>query len=679
MSIDKMKVFFHCPNCGRELILYDYHENTSSERIEYFVVLNMNNRSRFGEEIKDGYFFCEHCGKTVSIDYIFQSDYCSVESIDTYLEILTNNLLLYIDRGRFAFSDWNYDETPFPAIDRLCCMYPENQKLGEFRKVYKDILSFGRNAIKKYLKAEITGETVSKGCILFPPLLKKVFLHDSVKLIGKEAFCDCSSLSDIYLPSAVTIIDEDAFHGCRMLKTIHMPDELRRIEKRAFYGCHAIGSIYIPKKLSFIGEEAFLGCKSLKRLWLPKDITIEKNAFAGCIGLSLIEVHDSIETDMLLEAGIMPETTIIYYSGEDNIPFAETCNEIPTIKSIEKVIYPEATEAVDETTFTLFMCDSIKHVSIPASVTRIGHSAFDGCLDLQEVNLPDRITFIGKSAFMNCRKIKHIIIPEGVARILSYTFAMCSNLYTIVLPPLLTEIGEYAFEYCSNLSAIEFPDSLESIGEKCFQACKALEMIRIPSKVKTIESEAFSGCSSVKDLRIENGVERIKYKAFAYTSIESVYLPESIDYVDKMAFSKCKYLSSFEVSEQNSKYTVQNRSLYLRDSSELRICPNGITGEYEVAPGTRKIGWGAFSDCVGLTRIILSLGVTSIESFAFSGCESLIEIIMPNSVTEIGPGAFQRAKSLKKIKYQGTSDQWCQIKIDMEYNDILRDAEIIYI
>ena len=678
MSIDKMKVFFRCPNCRHEEILMDYHENTSSDRYEYLVVLNMDDRAQYDEVLKDGKFYCKKCGESVPFDRIFQNGYCSVEDINAYLELFVSNLSEYIQHGHFAFSSWHYGMTPFPSLDRLCCMYPDNQDLRKLQMVYKNALSYGKNGLKQYTKAELWDETVRKGCVLFPSLLKKVYLHDSVKHIGEAAFCGCSSLPDIYLPSDVTLIDEDAFRGCRSLKTIHMPDGLTRIEKRAFYGCHSLGSIYISKNLSFIGEEAFIGCISLKRIWLPHGVTIGKNAFAGCLRLSLIEVSDSMDKTMLSQAGILPEATIIRYTEENGCDFEKSGDDIPEIESIECVVYPDGTKAIDKTTFTLSFWKNIKHVSIPSSVTRIGNSAFDNCKEIQEIELPEGLTFIGSTAFMYCSRIRCMKIPEGVKKILRYTFAMCSELETISLPPFVTEIGEYAFEYCSRLSAIVFPDSLESIGEHAFYSCKSLETVRIPSKVKEIGKGAFAGCSSLKTLHIENGVYQIEYGAFEATSVLSVFLPESIAYVEKHAFDRCVSLQYFDVSELNQNYMAQNKSLYLKKTSTLYICPRGMDGEYNVAQGTKEIGWGAFSGCERITKINLPFGVTEIGPFAFSGCTNLLEISIPNSIELIDAGAFYKMDSLKTIKYQGTSEQWEKINIDMNNNELLESIEIVY-
>ena len=58
------------------------------------------------------------------------------------------------------------------------------------------------------------------------------------------------------------------------------------------------------------------------------------------------------------------------------------------------------------------------------------------------------------------------------------------------------------------------------------------------------------------------------------------------------------------------------------------------------------IGNYAFSDCSGLTSLILPSSVTSIGSSAFSGCSGLTSLTLPSSVTSIGSSAFEACYGL---------------------------------
>ena len=61
------------------------------------------------------------------------------------------------------------------------------------------------------------------------------------------------------------------------------------------------------------------------------------------------------------------------------------------------------------------------------------------------------------------------------------------------------------------------------------------------------------------------------------------------------------------------------------------------------------IGNYAFSDCSGLTSLILPSSVTEIGESAFEGCIRLASLTLPSSVTSIGKSAFEGCSGLTSI------------------------------
>ena len=62
------------------------------------------------------------------------------------------------------------------------------------------------------------------------------------------------------------------------------------------------------------------------------------------------------------------------------------------------------------------------------------------------------------------------------------------------------------------------------------------------------------------------------------------------------------------------------------------------------------IGDGAFSNCAGLTSVIIPNSVTSIGDYAFQGCGGLTSVTIPDSVTGIGDSAFSYCRGLTSVK-----------------------------
>lgn len=69
-----------------------------------------------------------------------------------------------------------------------------------------------------------------------------------------------------------------------------------------------------------------------------------------------------------------------------------------------------------------------------------------------------------------------------------------------------------------------------------------------------------------------------------------------------------------------------------------------------IPPDVKEIGWRAYENFPLLKKVIISDGVTSIESYAFSGCQALEEIDISDSVSEIGDEAFKACIRLKEIR-----------------------------
>lgn len=168
--------------------------------------------------------------------------------------------------------------------------------------------------------------------------------------------------------------------------------------------------------------------------------------------------------------------------------------------------------AISKSAFHL--CDNLKSVKLPETITNIGESAFSVCHNLESVELPDGVTTIGQFAFHYCDKLTTLTIPSGVAVLSSCTFSNCAKLSSIVLPESLTEIGFECFEYCERLSNINLPSQLRKIDDYAFNGCKHLASLAIPDNVWYIGEYTFANCESLMTLDISKSISTIKEKAF---------------------------------------------------------------------------------------------------------------------------------------------------------------------
>ncbi len=56
-----------------------------------------------------------------------------------------------------------------------------------------------------------------------------------------------------------------------------------------------------------------------------------------------------------------------------------------------------------------------------------------------------------------------------------------------------------------------------------------------------------------------------------------------------------------------------------------------------------------FFDCVGLTRVNISNGITSIKELAFANCKSMTQVNIPKSITQIKDSAFLECAGLNEV------------------------------
>ena len=199
----------------------------------------------------------------------------------------------------------------------------------------------------------------------------------------------------------------------------------------------------------------------------------------------------------------------------------------------------------------------------------------------------------------------------------------------VVIMEGITGIADYGFAWFDAMTEIQLPDSLERIGEGAFLSCVSLKECSIPAGVTEI---------------------------------------------GQFAFYECADLEAIRVSPENKSFTADDRGvLYSKDKTVLLAAPGGMTGEYQIPEGTRKvgdhafaacmklqgvtipagvshIGMGVFAECAGLQRVSFGEGLLEIGDIAFFGCIPLMYVTFPRSLQKIGEEAFAYCRSLKGVE-----------------------------
>ena len=108
------------------------------------------------------------------------------------------------------------------------------------------------------------------------------------------------------------------------------------------------------------------------------------------------------------------------------------------------------------------------------------------------------------------------------------------------------------------------------------------------------------------------------------------------------------------------------------DNGKLTISGTGAMQSWSAAS---DVPWVSIKDSI--KEVVISEGVTTIESNAFKDCINLTGVTIPVSVTSIGDHAFDGCTSLTDVNYGGKNEEWNNISFGSD-NDSLTNASIQY-
>lgn len=410
--------------------------------------------------------------------------------------------------------------------------------------------------------------------LLVPTGRKGHFVVPStVQTIGEEAFADCEDLTAVTIPEGVSVICDAAFWGCCQLTTVTLPETLVVLGDNVFSNCTALSSIHLPKNLESIPEGIFALCYALKQIDLPPSIeTIESGAFyqSGIVSLdlpsSLKTIGDSAFCfcpdlqSMRIPEGVVTMGNSVFEDAESlvsvHLPaslqkmgqdvFSGCCALLhvsvppanPYFSTADNALYNK-----DKTTLLMVAGARTGHFAVPATVTKIGETAF-AYADISTVSLPEGLTTIDVAAFHGCRHLDGVILPKSLQAIESAAFADCERLTSISIPEGIDSISARTFFGCKRLCQLSLPIGLKRIGADAFHECISLASVRFPMGLNRIGEGAFSRCDRLSSVVFPKGLKTIDELAFySCPALQSVSFPESLTTIGDRAFEDCSKLS----------------------------------------------------------------------------------------------------------------------------------------
>ncbi|MBQ9557805.1 MAG: leucine-rich repeat protein [Clostridia bacterium] len=152
----------------------------------------------------------------------------------------------------------------------------------------------------------------------------------------------------------------------------------------------------------------------------------------------------------------------------------------------------------------------------------------------------------------------------------------------------------------------------------------------------------------VTSIIVEEGVTSLGVNAFAYfkegDSVVSISLPASLTEIGRGALGG--RLGVISVDEGNEVFKIVGDCLIKNGSQIVLGCDTSVI---PTDGSILSIGYDAFSNCGGLTEIVLPDGIVTIADRAFADCKNLVSVTLPEGLKCIGQEAFAGCYNLNSI------------------------------
>ncbi len=319
-------------------------------------------------------------------------------------------------------------------------------------------------------------------------------------------------------------------------------------------------------------------------------------------------------------------------------------------RNLKKIKFGNEIDSIADRAF--YKSGIIGDFHIPVSLRVVGRQAFAQTSiskvfinsDVRAVKYKNAYTIYGNSVFANCNELTEVSVSEGCSY-LELGFEHCLNLTNVSLPSTLKQIGydssstaNYIFKNCSNLSNIKLPENLWFIGYSAF-AKTSLKTIEIPNSVQYLWKYAFHDCTHLECIKMSNNLKQLEQSCFeGCQALRNIQLPNTLIEIGYAAFKDCTSLSKVILDENVNKI---GRNSFFNCISLLSI---------ELPYNLVSLGESSFEGCSSLSSVIINDKLKTLEAATFKNCTKLNNIILGNTVAKIGNDCFYGCISLKQIE-----------------------------
>ncbi len=412
--------------------------------------------------------------------------------------------------------------------------------------------------------------------------------------IASGAFLDQPNLIGITLPEGLKYIGSYAFgadsaENGNGISEVIIPDSVVEVGAAAFRYA-PIETLIIGKGVEYIGAKAFADTTVTYLEYNAANGVIADATFSGMTAPATVTISDEVKT--------FPENIVKGWEGIVSLDLGTGITVIPAGAL-------DGHAALSEVKF--------------GSLTRIGSNAFRGT-GIKEVTLPASLTYAGNSAFANCKNLQTVTVNAEHVGISGKTFPIfegCSSLTTVNFGATVREIPDYFLYRANSLTTLGFERGVERIGMYAFYGTSVSGKLVLPEGLKVVGDHAFDAGTDA---------DNTSFGTAPVARLQGLVVPSTLEEAGSMAFANNLALNYLAWNAANVTTTVYN------------------------VPGVRIKDTFApiFSGCKALAYVNIGDTVQSLPEQFIMGCDEVKEVDI-KKVATIGKEAFYGCTSLKSL------------------------------
>ena len=379
-----------------------------------------------------------------------------------------------------------------------------------------------------------------------PAGIRSYTIPDGVTKIQDLAFLHCYSLRSVIIPNSITSIGNSAFSTSPNLTTVYCKGNAPSPGSEVFYADTDATIYYLAGRTgwsaTFGGQPAVMLDPSLGSLlvtisppdaitagaWWQVDNGVPQTSGAIITGLSTgthtvtyrsLEYYGwatPVNQTVVVTANSLTNTTgtygqLTYTTNNNAITITGSGPAGPGFTVIlPGIIYGRPVTTIGD--YAFFGRTDLTNITIPSSVTNIGHEVFTWCSGLRAITVDPANAFYSSSNGVLFNKDQTTLVqyPGGVG-------GSCT------IPQSVTSIGDYAFEFCTSLTSITIPNNVTNIGNVAFYECSSLANVMIGANVINIGGRAFQSCDSLTGIYFHGNAPIVDSDSFGSDNNATVY------------------------------------------------------------------------------------------------------------------------------------------------------------